>query len=768
MLSACDGGCSGGAPSVAIAPGEQPDVIVITLDTTRADRVGAYGYADARTDSIDALASSGMRFANAYSPLPLTIPAHATMFTGLLPYSHHIRANGDNVLDAKFTTLAEHLKAAGYTTAASVAAFVTTRQWGFSQGFDAYYDSMPEEEGADKNFWHTERSAEMVVDDALGWLAAQPEDEPVFLWLHLYDVHFPYIAKPPYDTTMADRPYDAELAYVDDQIGRVVAAFEGRSALWAIIGDHGEGLGEHHELTHGLFTYNATQHVPFILSGAGVAKTVYEPPVSTADLTPTLLRLLNLPVPEGLDGHAQPGAPSTPYAESYQATDRFRIAPHRMVVDGSLKFIDTPRPELYDLAADPAERNNLAEARPEDVARLRKVLADKNATLPDGNVVTMDAETQSQLAALGYVAPSQGSVNYASLPDPKDFGPFFEKLRLLDRAVGKSPEETLALVDEAVALKPDAFELRMRRVNLLARMKRFDEAREYVHALSVEFNDEPRVWATLATMAVQNNQPEQALEYARKSLAKDPKGPTAQEIEVQSLFQLKSDDEALALGTRYCEENTRNFGVSALLGQYWLKKNDFKKAELYLRVAVSGPTPRRASRSQLALLAIAAGARHDAFQLLEAEVKDFPGNVMARRMLARLYGEDQRWIDQRPHVEAIARSLPKDAEAHRHLAQCLFNLADYPGARKEVDRALELDSADPDIVLLHANLLAKEGKRDEGLEVFKRAEALNEARVREAEKAGATVVHLDPKTGKPAPAAPADPPVAPIVPVEPK
>lgn len=752
-LAACSGGPSStpGKPGPPPAPADLPDVVLITLDTTRADRLGAYGYAEAKTDSLDALAASGMRFVNAISPLPLTIPAHATMMTGLLPYHHGIRSNGDNLLDEKYTTLAEHLQAAGYRTAASVAAFVTTRQWGFSQGFDAYYDSMPEGEGADKNYWHTERTGEAVVDDALGWLAGQPEDKPVFLWVHLYDPHFPYIARAPYDVSMKERPYDAELAYVDDQVGRLVSAFEGRDVLWAIVGDHGEGLGEHQEITHGLFNYQATQHVPWILSGVGVTPGTTTAPVSTADLTPTILKTLGLAVPDGLDGQPQPatGAPDVPYAESYQLSDRFKIAPHRMVVDGTLKLIDTPRPELYDLAADPGEKTNLADSRPDDVLRLKKLLADKNAAPPSGSTTSMDAETQAQLASLGYTSPSMGGIDYAALPDPKDHREFFEKLNKLERSATLSPGDNLALLDEAIALKTDAFELRMRRVNVLARMKRFDEARDYVHALTTEFGDEPRVWATLAGMAVQQNQPEQALEYAREALKRDPNGATAREIEVQSLFQLKSPEEAVRLATKYTTENPRDYGVSALLGQYWLKKQDFKKAEQYLRVAVSGPTPRRAARSQLALLAIAAGARNDAYTLLEVEVKEFPGNTMARRLLSRLYGEDQRWLDQKSQVEAIARSFPREAEAHRALAQCHFNLADYIGARKVLDVALGLTPEDPDVLLLHANLLAKEGKKDEGYAVFQHATDLNTTRVREAEKKGATVVHIDPKTGKP-------------------
>ena len=164
---------------------KRPDVILVTLDTTRADRLGAYGYADARTDTIDGLAASGLRFDQAISPMPLTIPAHATMFTGLLPYHHNIRSNGDNVLGPDFTTLAERLQGAGFQTGASVAAFVTSREWGFSQGFDAYFDSLPEDD--ERNFWHVERTGDQVVDDAIKLIGTRDPSRPMFrnwpLWM---------------------------------------------------------------------------------------------------------------------------------------------------------------------------------------------------------------------------------------------------------------------------------------------------------------------------------------------------------------------------------------------------------------------------------------------------------------------------------------------------------------------------------------------------------------------------------------------------------
>ncbi|MDP2311552.1 MAG: sulfatase-like hydrolase/transferase [Pseudomonadota bacterium] len=744
--------CSGGDAKITAPPvleGPRPDVVVVTLDTTRADRLGAYGYKLAQTDTIDRLADNGIRFDNAYSPLPLTIPAHATLFTGLLPFHHHIRGNGDNVLAPEFTTLAEILRKEGWSTAASVAAFVTTRQWGFAQGFGAYFDSMPEADDNDRNYWHNERPGALVVDDALNWLAGQPAEQPVFLWVHLYDAHYPFVPKGTYAESTPDRPYDGELAYVDDQIGRLVEAFEGRNVLWALIGDHGESLGEHDELSHGLFTYNATQHVPWILSGAGVPAGVVKEPVSAADLTPTLLHLLSLPVPEGLDGKPQPGGGGTPYAESYTLSDRFRLAPHRAVVEGTLKLIATPKPELYDLAADPGELTNLAASRPDDVARLTATLAAMNATPPSANGASMDADTLSQLAALGYMTTGGGdTVDPLTLPDSKDFQPIITAAKSLERGPGDlTPEQLLAKIDGLLALKPDAFELRMRRLTLLARLERRDEAKLFAEETTTLFPGRARVWLMLATMAMQERDSEQALAYARRAVEAEPGEGAAREAVVEALFTLKRPEEGLAEAVAAMTADPKNYGVAALLGRYYLGMKDLPNAEKYLRLAVTGPNPRRAARQQLALLALAAGARADAYNLLDDEVKDYPGNQVARKMLSRMYAEDQRWLDQRDHVGFLARANPEDPLALRAFSQCLFNLGDYLGARATIDVALDLAPEDPDVLMLHANLLAKEGKREEGLQVLAAANAANAKRI-EAQKAEAAKSGAKPSAPK--------------------
>lgn len=737
LLLAChtDSTPTSGVPSVPV-DGPKPDIVVITLDTTRADRIGAYGYTNAKTETLDTLSAQGTRFDRAYSVLPLTIPAHASIFTGLYPYHHGVRSNGDSVLGPSFVTLAERLHDAGWSTAASVGAFVTTRQWGFNQGFDAYFDTMPQGEGKDRNFWHNERPGNEVVDDALGWLAGQPPEKPTFLWIHLYDPHFPYETHADQGETFKERPYDGEMAFIDDQIARVVGAFSGRDVLWAIIGDHGEGHGEHGEAQHGLYSYNATARVPFILSGHGVAKAVVQEPVSAVDLVPTVLKLVGQPVPADLDGVPQPGAPQVPYVESYQLTERFRLAPHRAVVSGNYKLINTPQPELYDMTADIGETTNLALQKPEEVARLQKVLADKQAAPPGAPGPAMDADTVAQLAALGYISGDGFSgVDIETLPDPKGYVDFLNKINHIELALKKkSPDEGLAFLDELIAMRPEAFELRMRRINLLARLKRTEEIRPAFEQLTKEFPDKARPWVTLAGMALHDNNVEGALEMAEKAVGIEPGNAPAQEAVVEALFRLKRAPEAVTRATAWMKENPANFGVAALLGQHYLGAKDLAQAEIYLRIAVQGPNPRRAVRGDLAILALAGGFREDAYTLLEGEVKDYPGNVLARRLLARMYGDDARWLDEKLQLQALLAPRPKDVMTLVSLAQAEFNLQDYAASRVTLNKALALAPEEPQVLLLHANLLAKEGKRDEGYVVFQKASKLNDERAKAAGK----------------------------------
>ena len=412
-------GCFGSSsPEPEAAVGPRPDIVLVTLDTTRADRLGCYGYEKGDTPVLDALCNSGRRYARAYSPIPLTIPSHAAMFTGIQPARLGIRDNGDGKLDEEDLTLAEILKAEGYQTAAAVTAFVTTRTWGFDQGFDAFFDTI--ERRKKDSVWQAERRGGEALDELLQWAEERDPTVPSFSWLHLYDPHFPYAPPDEYWEDWKERPYDGELAYVDDLMERLTAEFDPAKTLFVVVADHGEGLGDHQELTHGLYVYDSTQHIPFFISGPGVDKEVVKDPVELVDLLPTVLSILEIEPPEGIDGQVMPGNPSRPiYMESWALMRRFGFSPHVAVVDGDHKLINTTRPELYNLIADPGEVSLLDDA--ETIERLQASLARFNYGVPGTDRAAQDPATAMQLQALGYVDGSFVGDLDGELPDAKDY-----------------------------------------------------------------------------------------------------------------------------------------------------------------------------------------------------------------------------------------------------------------------------------------------------------------------------------------------------------
>ena len=370
------GGCAGpgergGAPAVA-ASAAPLNLVLVTLDTVRADHLGCYGDAAAETPNLDTLAGQGVRFAHASSQVPLTLPSHTTILTGLLPPHHGVRNNGAAPLASGTPTLATVLAGAGYRTAAFVGAFVLDHRFGLDRGFAVYDDEI--ERPADASWLlEAQRPGDQVVDRALAWLGAD-DARPFFLWVHLYDAHAPYNPPSPYRERHPGKPYDGAVAFADAQVGRLLAALtarglDGRTVV-AITADHGESLGEHGELTHGLLLYEPVLAVPLLLRAPGLAARRLDTPVSLVDLAPSLAGLLRrqLPAPPGgaLDGRdlspallagREPAAAEL-YAET-RYPEVFGWSPLFALRRRELKYIAAPHPELYDLQSDPQEARNL-------------------------------------------------------------------------------------------------------------------------------------------------------------------------------------------------------------------------------------------------------------------------------------------------------------------------------------------------------------------------------------------------------------------------
>ncbi|HEX7138157.1 MAG TPA: sulfatase-like hydrolase/transferase [Vicinamibacterales bacterium] len=409
-------------------------LLLITIDTLRADHVGAYGYSRGQTKFIDSLAASGVHFGRAYAAAPITLPSHATLLTGRYPPGHGSRDNGMHVSDS-VPTLATELKAHGFKTAAFVAAFPLDHQFGLARGFDVYGDRLPRDaSGRQMN----ERPASQVVDEAIAWLhsalpdQSAPRDPRVFMWVHVFEPHAPY-GNPADGGSPLDR-YDNEIGIADRELGRLWQAFgnRARDSLVVVAGDHGESFGEHGEYAHSIFVYDTTLRVPLVMSGPGIPsgdaserRGSRGDAVTLADVAPTAMRLLGFTMAD-VDGVDL--APSWSggslgrrelYAESFAPFVEFGWAPLRTVRSGVWKYIAAPEPELYDLEHDGAEQQNLHAIKPEVAVGLEARVNRYSSDRPGGGAAAADTSAAERLRSLGYSSGSRRPAG-GQLPDPKE------------------------------------------------------------------------------------------------------------------------------------------------------------------------------------------------------------------------------------------------------------------------------------------------------------------------------------------------------------
>jgi len=416
------------------------NVVLITLDTVRPDHLGCYGYTSIQTPYIDRLAGSGARFTQAFTPVPVTLPAHTSLLTGIFPLATGVHDFMGNRVPPGTGTLARILHDHGYSTAAFIGAPVLDSRFGLDQGFDTYFDHFKLAGREEVHLDTMKRPGDQVVDEAQRWLNHHPP-QPLFLWVHLYDAHSPYRPPGPYAERYRGRPYDGEIAFADAQVGRLVTTLSRQGilekSLVVLASDHGESLGEHGEKTHGFFIYNATLHVACIIKVPGDAPRVVTDEVSLVDVMPTVLQGLGIPIPASVQGRsllslvagrAAEGA-SNLYAECYPPLLHFGWNSLRSLQSRGWKYIETTRPELYDTRTDPKESKNLLpthQALALDMSKRLRTLVSRY-TLAPGPATPENAPTGSpllkSLRSLGYVAVPTGTIADAGgreLPDPKD------------------------------------------------------------------------------------------------------------------------------------------------------------------------------------------------------------------------------------------------------------------------------------------------------------------------------------------------------------
>lgn len=620
-------------------PRPRPNLLIVTLDTARADRLGCYGYREGATPVMDALAASGVLFERAYVTAPLTLPSHATMFTGLYPAEHGLRTNGKGRLNSEIPVLAELLAARGYQTAAFIASFVLDRKYGLDRGFATFNDDLTLED-ASHGESHLYRDGSLVVDSVLKWFSGRT-DQPFFCWVHLYDPHFPYQAhSAEFDGRFDQSPYDGEIAYVDGQIKRLLEFLKNRqldgNTLIVVVGDHGEGLGEHEERQHGLMLYNTTLHVPFFLSFPGTiaAGKRVSAPVSVADLTPTILDCLGAPQPAGVGGRSLKPAwqgQESPASLCYAATDGPFLegdwSPLRSLIVGDWKYIRTARPELYDLRSEPQERHNLAETRQDLLQEFEQQMSQHEAAMKarGADEARLSARDRQNLASLGYLADqrtvSPSLADGSPRADIKDMMRYvnlcedgehlleagepeagMEKLRQVIKA---SPEYALPYLYLGTALtrqgnldaaaetyrsilklKPEAYDARFGLGCVLHRQDRIAEAiEEFQAALRID-SESAEPHHNLGVIFQDTGRPQEALTHYKEAVRIDPLHDKARVNLANVLLSQGRHAEAKEQYREAIRANPKSIEAHVNLGTLLAQEGRLREADAELRTAV--------------------------------------------------------------------------------------------------------------------------------------------------------------------------------------
>ena len=706
------------------------DVILLTLDTTRADRLGCYGREGGTSPNLDGLARTGVMFRRAYSHVPLTAPSHSSLLTGLLPSRHGVHDNGGYVLKEEFATLAEQFVEAGYRTGAFVSAFVLDRRFGLARGFATYEDDVLQ--GRPEEILAAVRG-EVTVDRALAWLRAQ-DPRPVFAWVHLYDPHLPYDPPEPYATQFKDRPYEGEIAYMDAQVGRLLSAVaaHGRPTLVAAVGDHGESLGEHQEMTHSYFIYQATQRVPFILALPGWLPQglVVEPVVRGVDLMPTLLEIAGLRVPPGLDGESlvplvtqrSNHEPGPVYLESYHPRLWWGARELLGLRTGPWLFIHSPRPELYNVDEDPAEKVNLAARYPQEMerfaARLKGYTAGRD---PMAGLTATDPETAGRLRALGYAGgvAASGQGQAVDLPDAKDNAPLLAAYSEGEELSAKGQlEAALGKYREALARNPRSVTVRLSVANTLLSLGRFHESGEEFAALSVQYPNEPTYVQGMARCLAGEGKKKEALRLLTAAVAKAKDATLLREDLGVALLDSGRTEEAERELRRVVDESPRRIGPRLRLATTLVKLGRLREASrAFVKILELSPRSPEGQAAARALQPLADRLLKEE-DLLEAhqayraglEQGGASGEAIYLNLALVAYRLGRRSESVEVLQKGLAR-LPESAGLHYRLGRLHAEAGRRADAEREYRRAIELDGARNDARLALASLLESPGAR---------------------------------------------------------
>jgi len=698
LLLACV--LTAGCRAAPVGPYPDASVVLVSIDTLRADRLPAYGYAKGATPHLDALAREAIVFDQVLSHCPLTLPAHASLFTGLLPPRHGVRDNQGFSLATGQRTLAARFRAAGFDTGAAVSSYVLRAATGISQGFDAYDDAFPVDASVEALSAQQRDGAESV-DSLLRWIEARPASKRFFAFLHLYEPHAPY-TPPPAHQGLAD-PYDGEVAYADALIGRLVARLRERGrydgVLLAVTSDHGEGLGDHGEQEHGFFLYREAVHVPLILrlpggvrGGSRVAGAIGQ-----VDVPATLLDLARLPA-DGMDGRSQRPAlskgaadPRAVYAETFFPRYHFGWSELFSVTDERYRYIHAPRPELYDAKGDPGERTNLAPGRSDAVRAMAAWIGSTVGPVDAATPAAVPAEVAENLRALGYLG---GGARPASgpLPDPKDKVAVYEAYRRAGAMHGRGQdEEAVVELRKVLADAPGMVDAWHMLGLALFRMGRQPEA---IAALDEVVKIDPThsgAHLALARISAVEGRQERALRHAELASAAQP--GEAFETLAQLMLQRDRLKEAGEYARKSLDADRSRVLSAFVLGEVARRQGRFGEAVPAYRQAIEAQRLRRGVvvrnlHAGLADCLARLGREAEAEKEFLAEIEAIPHSREGRTGLAMLYRSQGRDADARGAMEGVVTAHPRaGADEYWTVVRALAALGDRAAAREWAGRA---------------------------------------------------------------------------------
>jgi choline-sulfatase len=711
------GACHGSARSSA---GAQSNVLLVTIDTLRADHVGCYGHAAASTPTLDALAARGARFETAVSHVPLTGPSHASILTGRSPLGHGLRDNGGYVLPENVGTAAEDFRHAGYRTAAFVSGFPLDRRFGMNRGFETYDDHLPR--GNDRRRTpYVERFADATSDAVLRWLARSPEGppRPYFLWIHYYDPHAPY--EPPGDLAERFRasPYDGEIAFVDRQLERVLAALEKQGSLARtlvlVTADHGESLGEHGEGTHGLFLYDATLRIPWILAGPEVPRGRVSRTVARGiDALPTLLAYAGIPVRPDVEGRSLRPAvegremdDQPAYAESLYPQREYGWAPLFAWRTARFKYVDAPKPEFYDLGADAHEaKNRVSEQAAQANELRRKLQAAREQPVPTATAA-VDPETAEKLAALGYVGA--GSVPPATAAgvtgrDPKDGARLLPKLNHGVSSARTEPEVAIRELTDVLEEDPGLVMARRARAVAYEASLRFEAAIADIRVLEKQGRLSAEDGVTLGDNLRFAGRLDESLAMLARTVGENPRFAQPWLSIAEIHIKRKNNAEAKAAYERVLALVPDHIEALRGLGDLALLEEKLDAATSRYEQILSVDPADAGAMTKLGVVRMRMGRASEGVALFRKAVEHEPKNAEALLYLAGALASGGSPAEALPYFERAIAADRRSTMALNGLALTRLALGDTAGAATSFRESLRIDPKQPDVARSLADL----------------------------------------------------------------